>query len=177
MARIDLEVPYLTQLDNLYEPLGTCNTTSVAMVMKYYGVKGDGSELQLEDQLTKRCWAKGLDRHSPTDLVKLFEWKKLNDRFTASASWDEVRQWLTDGNPCIVHGYFTRSGHIVVIRGFDDAAYNGRGAFIINDPNGEWNDWGYEHGQNKGKAVLYSYSMMQRLCSPDGQLWIHFCSK
>lgn len=38
MARINLEVPYLTQLDNLYEPLGTCNTTSVAMIMKYYGI-------------------------------------------------------------------------------------------------------------------------------------------
>lgn len=177
MSRVDLTIPYLTQLDNRYEPLGTCNTTSVAMVMKHYGIQGDGSEVQLEDQLTKLCWSNGWDRHNPNDMVKLFETKSLKDRFTIHASWDEIRRWLEDGKPCIVHGYFTRSGHIVVLRGFDDAAYNGRGAFLVNDPNGEWNEWGYDHGAGRGNGALYSFSLMNRLCSPDGQLWCHFCSK
>ena len=78
---LDLNVPYLSQLDNLYEPNGTCNTTSVAMVMQYFGIQGDGSGLQLEDQLTKKCWTEGWDRHSPTDLVKLFKWKGIKDKF------------------------------------------------------------------------------------------------
>lgn len=172
---LDLNVPYLSQLDNLYEPNGTCNTTSVAMVMQYFGIQGDGSGLQLEDQLTKKCWTEGWDRHSPTDLVKLFKWKGIKDKFRSDASWPSIRKWLEAKKPCIVHGYFTRSGHIVVIRGYDDAAYDGRGAFIVNDPNGEWNAWGYDHGDGKGNGAFYSYALMNRLCSPDGELWCHFC--
>lgn len=175
--KVDLRVPFLSQLDNKFEPYGTCNVTSVAMVMRFYGIVGDGSQPQLEDQLYQKCVKEGWDRHNPAHLARLFFWKGLEDVFKTDATWDQARAHLGGGNPLIVHGYFTRSGHIIVIRGFDDAAYGGKGAFIVNDPNGEWAEGGYLHHSGAGNGALYSYPMMQRLCSPDGSLWLHFPRK
>lgn len=174
--KIDLKVPYLSQLDNLIAPGGTCNVTSVAMVMRYYGLVGDGQG-QLEDQLSRKCQAEGWDRHSPFDLARLFFWKGIEDKFDHLASWARARAHLETKNPLVCHGYFTRFGHIIVIRGFDDSAYSGRGAFIVNDPAGEWSEHGYLHHPGAGEGALYSYAMMNRLAAPDGQLWLHFPSK
>lgn len=167
----NLNVPYFSQLDNKYVPGGTCNVTSVAMCLAFFGIVGDGSERQLEDQLTQKCWAEQWDRHSPYDLAKLFAWKKIPHRFTERATFAEVKKHLDNGKPCIFHGWFTRSGHIVAVRGYDDSAYGGKGAFVLNDPAGEWHNWGYS---GSGEGVRYSYELINRLCCPDGNLWCHF---
>ncbi len=170
-----LDVPYFSQLDNQNNPYGTCNVTSVAMCMAYFGIKGDGSG-QLEDQLYCYAQDNDLDRHNPYDLVELFLMKGLRDRFQPKATWAEVREHLDRGNPAIAHGYFTRSGHIVTIVGYNDAAYGGQGAWIVNDPYGEWFSGGYRTDLS-GDAVEYSRHMMERVCGVDGDLWIHFVSR
>lgn len=171
--KANLNVPYFSQLDNKLNPYGTCNTTCVAMAMAFRGIKGDGSG-QLEDQLTAKCNAEGWDRHSPWDLQKLFKWKKLKSEFDPKSNREKIKNHLKNG-PVIVHGYFTRSGHIILIKGFDDTAYNGRGAFVVNDPNGEWHADGYTYQEGAGNGALYSYAMIDRLCSPDGDFWAHYC--
>lgn len=170
-----LSVPYFSQLDNLNNPYGSCNVTSVAMCMAYFGIKGDGSG-QLEDQLYEYLLDHRMSRHNPHDLAQLFPTKGLSDRFQSKATWAEVREHIDAGNPAIAHGYFTRFGHIVAIVGYDDTAYSGRGAWIVNDPYGEWFASGYRTDVS-GERVAYSYQMMDQLCSPDGDLWIHFVSK
>ena len=172
-----LNVSYFTQLDNLLEPYGTCNMTSLAMCMAYFGIHGDESMPQLEYQLTKKCFNDGLDRHDPATLVKLCTWKKLKDNFSFNTSWESIRKSIEKGNPVIIHGYFTRSGHIVVIKGYNDGSYAGKGAWIVNDPYGEYTLGGYVHGPGRGDGVLYSYELMKRLCSPDGSLWAHIIYK
>ena len=37
--------PYLSQRDNLNEPNGTCNVTSLAMVLSYWGVKPTSGQI------------------------------------------------------------------------------------------------------------------------------------
>ena len=171
MSEVKLPVPYLSQLDNLYYPYGTCNTTSVAMCLSYFGApKIDKDGCQLEDELTDFCFNTKLDRHSPLDLKKLIERFGCKDDFQAKAKWQDVKNWLRAGNPCIVHGWFTRSGHIIAIVGFND-----RG-FIVHDPYGEWFSGGYD-SLVSGEALTYSYEMMIDLCGPDGDLWIHYVGK
>lgn len=169
----NLKVPYLSQLDNSLNPFGSCNVTSVAMVLAYYGFKGTGQG-QFEDQLNRWLVARGLSRHSPQDLKRLImeytkgTFKPLDDDFRAYAKWEDAKKHLDAGHPLISHGYYTRSGHIIVIRGYDD-----RG-FFVNDPYGEYFKHGYDTSAS-GENLHYSYEMMNRVCvDPDGSNWLHF---
>lgn len=176
---VDLPVPFLQQLDNVNSPYGSCNVTSVAMVLRFFGLKGSGQG-QLEDQLFTRIQNLGLDRHSPQDLAYLInlDYAKhgLRDDFKAATTHAELKAHLAKGFPAIVHGFFTASGHIIVVRGYDDKAYGGRGAYIVNDPYGEYFKNGYDTGAS-GEKLYYSYRMMKDLAGPDGDLWVHYITK
>ncbi len=76
----------------------------------------------------------------------------------------------------MIHGYFTDFGHIVVLAGYDEHG------FLVHDPYGEWYSWGYDPNDGtefdtKGKYIHYSYGLIQRLCLPDHNLWLHLISK
>lgn len=168
---VNLEVPYFSQLDNVNNPHGSCNVTSLAMCMAYLGhpasnVYGE----QLEDELYNYCLNNGLSRHSPTDLAQVVKAYGYKDDFQPDAKWGDVKRWLTVGNPIVVHGWFSRSGHIIVIKGYNDKGW------IVNDPYGEWFEWGYDTSVS-GKNLMYSYGMMKEICGSDGDLWIHYISK
>lgn len=169
---VKLRVPYLSQLDNATDPYGTCNVTSVAMCMAFFGrstVNQYGQ--QLEDELNEYCYRHGLDRHVGEHLAILFQEYGYEDRFTRHATWDEVKAWIDSGKPCIVHGYFTQpSGHIVVIIGYNEKGW------VVNDSYGEFYSSGYDTSKS-GAGLTYSYGLMDRLCSPDNELWIHFPNK
>ncbi len=169
-----VSVKHRSQLDNKYNPLGSCNVTCVAMTMSFFGIKGDNSEPQLEDQLYQKCLSAGWSRHDPYDLDKLFAWKAVPSIFTEKATVDQVKKHLASGKPCIFHGWFTRSGHIIECHGYDDSAYGGKGAFICHDPNGEWNASGYTFQEGAGVDVRYSYAMIKKICAADGDFWVHF---
>lgn len=171
MTTLQLQVPYLSQRDNWLHPSGTCNVTSIAMCMAYFGepiLRKTGE--QLEDYLTRYCLDNGLSRHSPGDLEVLAQRHGYRPRFSAHATWEEVEAWLKTGKPCIVHGWFTDFGHILVIKG-----RNSKGDWDVHDPWGEWYPEGYDTSVS-GESLIYSHRMMSRLCGPDadGQLWIHF---
>jgi len=170
MTIVELKVPYLSQRDNQIAPGGTCNVTSIAMCMAFFGepVLRETGE-QLEDYLTRYCLDNGLSRHSPGDLEVLAQRHGYRPRFSAHSTWKQVKAHLDSGKPCVVHGWFTASGHIITITGYDE---NG---WVVNDPWGEWWSSGYDTSAS-GKGLTYSYGMMSELCGPDGdgQLWIHF---
>jgi peptidoglycan hydrolase-like protein with peptidoglycan-binding domain len=68
----------------------------------------------------------------------------------------DITRSLDSGEICILHGFWTEPGHILVIRG-----YNGNGDFFVNDPHGEWFYGGYSVNSqispdNKGENKLYS---------------------
>lgn len=166
---IKLNVPFLSQLDNVNNPYGTTsNVTSVAMCMAYFGQPIKNAQgKQLEDELFEACVNYKLDRHSPTDLQQLATIYGYQDTFQFDAKWDDVKRWLSLGKPCITHGWFTRTGHVVTIIGYNEKGW------IVNDPYGEWYSTGYDN-KASGAGLTYSYDMMRQLCGADGDLWIHY---
>ncbi|MEB3165992.1 MAG: C39 family peptidase [Cyanobacteriota bacterium] len=167
----DLPVPYLSQLDNRFNPHGSCNVTSVAMCLYYLGMP-PRQGLQLEDELYQKLDALGRSRHDPYDLQYLIgTYPGFKDIFRPDGSFRDIQRSIDAGNPVIVHGYFTSFGHIIVIRGYDDTG------FWVNDPNGEWFSSGYDQTRS-GERLHYSYSLIARTCSPESEanprnIWYH----
>lgn len=168
---VNLNVPYKSQLDNENRPKGTCNVTSVAMCLNYLGIVGNGDG-QLEDQLFRWVERNGYDRHVHADLVKVFEHYGFIDRFETEATWKQVRAHLDKGYPVIYAGMLSGSGHIIVLRGYDETGY------FVNDPYGEWFSWGYDTDVT-GENLHYSQHLLS-CCSMTGDYnttWAHFPSK
>jgi uncharacterized protein YvpB len=162
-----LNIPYKSQMDNWLNPTGACNVTSFAMVMAYFQVRR-WSTGQFEDELYNYMERQGLSRHEPVDLAKMArEYGTISD-FTTRGSLYDIRKAIAEGRPCIIHGYFTTFGHIIVVRGYDQ---NG---FYVNDPYGEWTSDGYRKGVN-GAKLYYSNNLIQSKCSPEGKdyIWLH----
>ncbi|OAB62094.1 peptidoglycan-binding protein [Leptolyngbya valderiana BDU 20041] len=167
---IQLECPYLWQLDNFENPTGACNVTSVAMCLKYFRIPQRTNASQFEDELYRYAIDNNLSRHSPYDLAKIIRDYGCTDEFRTNATIDEVKDWVADLNPAIVHGYFTSFGHILVVVGYDE-----RG-FFVHDPYGEWFPSGYRTDL-PGAYLHYSYNLIRQVCIPDGNFWVHFVSK
>lgn len=166
-----LDVPYLDQLENADSPFGTCNVTSVAMCLLFLGVP-QKTTMRFPDELDAYCTNYGLDRHNPDDLVRLTGYYGSVDRFTRSATEQQVKEHLLTRHPCITHTWLTKSGHIIVIRGFDQTG------FFVNDPYGEYFEDGYDtndaSNECKGKKLHYSYDLFRRLIDTGGEFWVHF---
>lgn len=168
----DLKVPYHSQLNNIQNPYGSCNVTCVAMCLHHLGMDPKPAGEQLEDVLYRRLESKGRSRHNPYDLKALIDsYSGYKDIFRENGGFAAIRSSIDAGNPVIVHGYFTPSGHIIVIRGYDA---NG---FIVNDPYGEWFSSGYDTSRS-GAGLHYSYALIARTCSPESaseprHIWYH----
>jgi len=167
-----LNIPYKSQLDNALNPTGACNVTSFAMVMAYFQIKGSTGVGQLEDELYQYMENNGLSRWDPYDLATMARSYGLVDNFTTRGTLSDIRKAIAEGRPCIIHGYFTTFGHIVVVRGYDPYG------FFVNDPYGEWTSSGYRNDLS-GANLHYSNSLIQAKCSPEGEdyLWIHRLSR
>lgn len=163
-----LNVPYKRQLDNAINPTGACNVTSFAMVMAYFQIRGTTNVQQLEDELYEYMERNGLNRHDPNDLATMARAYGLEDNLTLRGKLSDIRQAIAEGRPCIIHGYFTSFGHIIVVRGYDPYG------FRVNDPYGEWTSTGYRTDLS-GENLHYSDGLIQAKCSPEGEdyIWLH----
>lgn len=167
-----LNVPYKSQLDNGLNPTGACNVTCFAMVMAYLQIKGRTGVGQLEDELYRYMQNNGLSRWEPDDLARMAYAYGIQDDFTMRAKLSDLRKAVAAGYPCIIHGYFTTFGHIIVVRGYDQTG------FFVNDPYGEWTSSGYRNDLS-GENLHYSNWLIQSKCSPEGEdyLWMHRLSR
>ncbi len=166
-----LDVPYFCQYENTLDPASSCQNTSVAMVLKYYGWNGTPDTITAE-------WGKDYAQ-SPSGLAEVF-----NDYASKAAlgvsltphtdgSFAGLKALLDAGKPVIVHGYFTQYGHVVVTVGYDATGY------FVNDPAGQWSEV-YQGGYSKycdygysGKAVHYGKTAFEQAIGPDGTIWYH----
>jgi uncharacterized protein YvpB len=172
---VRLKVPYRSQTNNALNPRGACNVSSLAMCLLFAGVEPRNPEQwpQFEDELYDYAEANGYRRHYGEDLAKIAADYGVVDRFTKHANGiEEIKGHLAGGNPCILHGYFTAFGHIIVAVGYDEEG------LLIHDPYGEWTADGYilntTENITRGKYQHYSYGLIRNCCITPGQLWVHF---
>ena len=127
-AKVNLPVPYFSQLDNNFQPTKTCNLTCVAMCLSYFEIHPENRNQQLEDELFNFVENKGWDKYVHDHLRRLFIEYGVFDAFKMEATWDEVKLHLANKKPVIISGKFTPPGHIIVLRGYDEKG------FWVNDP-------------------------------------------
>ena len=164
---INYNVPYFNQENNQIEGWRSCGATSAAMCLKYFDVPDLGPMPQYEDDVKKRFDRLGIDHGSPDGIKRLIEGLGLRDNLTMKGNLSDITRALDSGEICILHGHWTKPGHILVIRGYSDNR-----DFIVNDPHGEWFYSGYRVNSrvgedNKGENKLYS----RRLISSAGNAW------
>lgn len=151
---VKLDVPYRSQLDNVFNPFGACNVTSVAMCLLWGGIASQDKKVQPEDKLYQYMESRNLNRHSPQDLATVVRDYGLNDEYTATGTIDAVKAHIASGKPAIAHGYFTAFGHIVVLVGYDEKG------FLVHDPYGEWFPTGYDTSVS-GAYLHYFYRLIR----------------
>ncbi|MDE5079665.1 MAG: C39 family peptidase [Trichodesmium sp. St2_bin6] len=167
---IKIKVPYKTKLDDLYNPTGLCNITSIASCLEFLEVNRKSNYGEFEDELYEYALSQGYSRHHPYHLVKIIRDYGCKDTFKTHATIQEVQDSLIAGNPVAIHSYFTSFGHLIVGVGFDN-----KGLFI-HDPYGEWSSTKYRTDLS-GACLHCSYELIRNVCMPDGNFWVHFISK
>lgn len=169
--------PYHDQTDNAYNPGGACNVTSFSMVFHYFGLRPKSTWSQFEDELYLFMQNKGLSRHSPWDLQHMAHLYDVDCDFKTNRTIADIVNAIDAGKPCILHGYFTTFGHIIVVHGYTN---NG---LLVHDPYGEYWSSGYDrnnsYNRNKGKNLIYSDQLIERVCSPEGpgNIYCHILSR
>jgi hypothetical protein len=124
--------PYSSEvrLDVPFEPnLGdTCLSSSFAMVMRYWG-----KDVHVDDVLK----VVGNPPFKGYEHPELNWWMKRNYelrfKYLPNSSIEQVKRYLVEGYPVIVHQMFAShqpSGHNRVVVGYSDE----KGVFIVNDP-------------------------------------------
>jgi hypothetical protein len=158
------DVPYFSQRDNEYKPTGTCNVTSIAMVLAHYGVRSRG--VQLEDELFRKLeapkaraiferWWPELAKqgYQPRHVHGMLKWLVnqygFSDNYSEATTWDTISNWLRYEGPIVTSGAFTGFGHIIVLVGETVGE-----DFICHDPWGNW-EKGYRKSHD-GKFVIYN---------------------
>lgn len=179
---IKLDVPYHTQLNNINNPYGACNVTSVAMVLNYLAKKRNknirknkySNWNQLEDELYMVMLDHNWSRHTPEGLASLAKFYGFkNTTSNRYSNIEEVEDWLLNKeSPVIIHGYFTSFGHIIVVTGFDQI--HGQKGFWVHDPYGEWLPLHNYDNNKSGAGLFYPYKDIRPACLPDGFLWAVF---
>ncbi len=158
-----LDVPYYYQHHNAYEPEATCGLTSAAMVVSYSGTT------VTPDTLYQR-YGKSQGQ-SPGNLAALYRAEIGYGQGTYSGTRAMIRAQIDAGRPVVIHGYFTGSGHVLVVVGYDNNSW------IIHDPAGRW-DGCYACGypsrtSTNGRFVHYPESWLSpRVIGVDGDIWM-----
>jgi len=164
--QVELNVPYFSQRDNPRFYWSTCNVTSIAMVMYYYGLRAQWGG-QLEDELLQWCFnyagqGSQTDHSVLSEMIRTYGFKSS---FSTTRRWSQVRSELLNNRPVVLGADTTPSGHILTIIGYN------RYGYIVNDP---WGDAYTGYANTEGRRIVYSYGYLNRVAGPDGNVWAHF---
>lgn len=170
------EIPYWSQLDNKNEPLRTCSITSLAMITDYFGITSP-QKLGIRTPDYLHQYFGGVLQTVPalkSGFNQLAEemGSPIRNHGRENGTIDELRSLASKGIPTIIHGWFTPSGHIIVVTGFDGDYYT------ANDPFGRWDleKWGSYDSEVSGEGVRYPREAFEHAINDNGtgdDLWLH----
>lgn len=169
------QVPYYFQLNNYYDPYGTCSVTSLAMVTDMHGftnpnVTGNTPDYLYEELGGVLQTVPALANGYNTMAIRAGSPKRADSK--TNGTFAELHQALAEGKVAIVHGWFTNPGHIMVVTDYDGTHYT------VNDPFGRWNEqkWGSYNTYVSGEGQKYSKAAFEYAINDNGQgndLWLH----
>jgi hypothetical protein len=166
---VELNVPYFSQRDNPRFYWSTCNVTSIAMVLYYYGVRSKNGG-DFVDELLQWCFNYG-GEGSQTDhtvLSAMIRAYGFKTSFSTTCRWSDIKSELINRRPVVLAGNFTATGHILVPIGYNSSGY------IVQDP---WGDALTGYSDTEGRKLIYPYDYLDQVAGPDGNIWAHLISK
>jgi hypothetical protein len=161
-----LKVPYYQQVDNRYEPMRTCNTSSCAMVARYLGAK-----ISSDDQYYQivRKYGDTTDHGAQTKALAEI---KIKSTWHTNLDFADLDQSLEAELPIVI-GILHRGsihaptgGHMIVVIG-----RTANRDYICHDPFGSLLDpgGGYTGTVENGKAVVYPRFILNRRWLVEGE--------
>ncbi|MEO2279133.1 C39 family peptidase [Pseudoalteromonas pernae] len=171
------DVVYYNQYENIEQGWRACGITSIAMMLDHFSVPvPKDPESRTPDYVFSRF---GI-RQQPEELAAIFNvlarqaGVSVRDHFYENGSITQLREHLKSGHPAMVHGWFTESGHILIVTNFDGAYYT------VNDPAGKWNLGKHSQGRysqtESGQKIKYPASEFEHAINDNGRgndLWLH----
>ena len=165
-----LDVPFMSQLDNVHMAHRTCNPSSCAMCLAYIlpGV------IQGDDDLIVECMASKIDVTNHQGLTKVLRRYGLESVFRYDLTRETLQSEIGNGRP-VVMGILHKGpkskpwgGHMIVAVGLDPAA----NAVICHDPYGSFLD-SYSGNADSGKFVSYPWAELtpRWLCEGPASGW------
>lgn len=167
-------VPYYYQYNNAINPSGSCQNTSLAMLLSFY-------KCNVTPDTISTAWGTSYAQ-SPAGLATVFNSYasscKISQRLKAHTDGtpEDVNALIKAGKPVIVHGYFTSYGHVLILQGYDGTSYT------ANDPAGKWKQTFkggyYSSTSTDGKYIKYGKDpVVQAIYTLDGYtpypIWYH----
>lgn len=106
------------------------------------------------------------DPGSPSTMGAYLKSRIKEYQFDIAASLNDARKALDDGYKLITHGWFTGSGHVVSIVGWESSPNNLSYRFIVDDPWAEFSfpAWRYLNPDSSGNDLRYSSHGMYAAC-------------
>lgn len=165
---------YFYQYANSVNPDGSCQNTSIAMMLRAFG----GPATHTPDVIS-RAW--GTSRaQTVAGFKEVFDGEArflglpVRALSSESATLADVRAELAAARPVVVHGYFTDFGHVLVLAAFDSATNE----YVAYDPAGRWSQrfkvGGYSRtNATEGRAVRYRAAAVDEAIGFDGRVWLH----
>jgi len=141
-------VPYFKQQLNSINPSGSCQNTCATMLLGYYGAEGI-----TPDDISRRWGTSRAQTVNGWQDVFNTEAEErglaVRDVGVSDGRLSEVYRLLDKGVPVSVHGGFTRSGHLIVLLGYDDEY------LYAHDPAGDWSRGYGGSDRQAGRHVRY----------------------
>jgi len=140
----------------------TCQSACCAQMI---GLKDEADVRMVRTQLQNYARELGSMAGDPRVMAKFLEPRVDKYKLSYNASLEEARQALDEGWKLITHGYFTGSGHVISIMGWEADPKTLNRRFIVDDPYQEFDFPGWRYIHNKtGNNVRYSFHGMYAAC-------------
>ncbi len=163
---VKLAVPFFSQVDNKFEPMRTCNTSSCAMAAKFLGAKISG-----DDEYYRHVIKYGdtTDHNAQTSAL---EDVGIISIWHTDLGFDDLDKSLELGLPVVI-GILHRGslenptgGHMVVVIGKNSIGGN----YVVNDPYGSLLDpkGAYTGDVSNGNGAVYPRQVLARRWLVDG---------